>query len=185
MPILSLKTILDSYLSKGHHTDELREIIMVQKKSRRKATVKRVARVRRPAPKKPYTPSPRTDGEVHANRALGYARVSTLNQKESGHAARCAATVSGCAKLFIKQIWAISDRPALKDRLEFARAGDTVLWRVRPPCPVRCQRLRQTVDTLQIVVGPSQPDGGTGHDDPTGDDLYFTCLLRSRNSSAV
>lgn len=54
---------------------------MVQKKSRRKATVKRIARVRRPAPKKPYTPSPRTDGEVHANGILvGYARVSTLDQ---------------------------------------------------------------------------------------------------------
>lgn len=60
---------------------------MVQKKSRRKTTVKRIARVRRPAPKKPYAPSPRTDGEVHGNGILIGLRARIDARPESGHAA--------------------------------------------------------------------------------------------------
>jgi DNA invertase Pin-like site-specific DNA recombinase len=109
---------------------------MPQKKSRRKATVKRVARVRRPAPKKPYTPSPRTDGEAHPNGVLiGYARVSTLDQSPT--AQRDALNDAGCAKLFVEQMsGAIYDRPALKDMLELARAGDTIVVEARPPSPI-------------------------------------------------
>ena len=123
---------------------------MPQKRSRRKATVKRVARVRRPAPKKPYTPSPRTDGEVHANGVLiGYARVSTLDQNSTMQ--RDALDDAGCAKLFIEQMsGAIYDRPALKDVLEFARAGDTiVVWKL-DRLARSIKQLIETVNTLRM-----------------------------------
>ena len=123
---------------------------MPQKKSRRKATVKRVARVRRPAPKKPHTPSPRTDGEVHANGILiGYARVSTLDQNPTLQ--RDALNDAGCAKLFVEQIsGAIYERPALKDMLEFARAGDTiVVWKL-DRLARSIKQLIETVDTLRL-----------------------------------
>src|SRR5271165_1252824 len=105
---------------------------MAEKKSRRKATVARIRRVRRPAPKKPrQQPSPRTDGEVHPNGVLiGYARVSTLDQNLTLQ--RDALTEAGCTKLFVEQVsGAVSDRAALRDALEFARAGDTiVVWKL-------------------------------------------------------
>src|ERR1700675_4067319 len=100
---------------------------MRQKKSRRAATVARVERVRRPAPKKPRrSPSPRSDGEIHPKDVLiGYARVSTLDQNLALQ--RDALTEAGCTKLFVEQMsGAVLDRPALLEVLAFARAGDTI-----------------------------------------------------------
>ena len=92
---------------------------MTQKKSRRAATVGRVARVRRPAPKKPRWPlSPRSDGEAHPQGVLiGYARVSTLDQNLTLQ--RDALTAAGCTKLFVEQMSGmVLERPALRDALE-------------------------------------------------------------------
>src|SRR5271156_1100528 len=123
---------------------------MPQKKSRRAATVVRVARVRRSAPKKPYTPSPRTDGEVHPKGVLiGYARVSTLDQNLNLQ--RNALTEAGCTKLFVETIsGAVSDRPILRDVLTFARARDTlIVWKL-DPLARSMKQLIETVETLRL-----------------------------------
>ena len=55
---------------------------MAEKKSRRAATVARIRRAKRTAPKKARRILPRKDGEVHLKPVfIGYARVSTLDQK--------------------------------------------------------------------------------------------------------
>jgi hypothetical protein len=118
---------------------------MPQKKSRRKATVKRVARVRRPAPKKPYAPSPRSDGEVHANGVLiGYARESTLDQRPTLQ--RDALNDAGCAKLFVSG--AIYDRPGASRHARIRRAGDTiVLWKLDR----LARSIKQLIETVDIL----------------------------------
>jgi len=122
---------------------------MTQKKSRRAATVARVERVRRPAPKKPrQPPSPRSDGEIHPKGVLiGYARVSTLDQNLALQ--RDALTEAGCTKLFVEQVsGAVLDRPALRDALEFARAGDTVIvWKLDR----LARSMKQLIETLETL----------------------------------
>ena len=122
---------------------------MTQKKSRRAATVARIQRVRRPAPKKPRRPpSPRSDGEIHPKGVLiGYARVSTLDQNLALQ--RDALTEAGCTKLFIEQVsGAVSDRAALRDALEFARAGDTVVvWKLDR----LARSMKQLIETLETL----------------------------------
>src|SRR5271166_5653236 len=120
---------------------------MAEKKSRRKATVARIRRVRRPAPKKPrQQPSPRTDGEVHPNGVLiGYARVSTLDQNLTLQ--RDALTGAGCTKLFVETMsGVVLERPVLRDALEFARAGDTVVvWKLDR----LARSMKQLIETLE------------------------------------
>jgi DNA invertase Pin-like site-specific DNA recombinase len=122
---------------------------MTQKKSRRAATVARVKRARRPAPKKPRRPpSPRSDGEIHPKGVLlGYARVSTLDQNLALQ--RDALTEAGCTKLFVEQVsGAVLDRPALRDVLEFARAGDTVVvWKLDR----LARSMKQLIETLETL----------------------------------
>src|SRR5271165_1893777 len=122
---------------------------VTQKKSRRAATVARIQRVRRPAPKKPRRPpSPRSDGEIHPKGVLiGYARVSTLDQNLALQ--RDALTEAGCTKLFIEQVsGAVSDRAALRDALEFARAGDTVVvWKLDR----LARSMKQLIETLETL----------------------------------
>jgi len=123
---------------------------MPQKKSRRAATVARMARVHRSAPKKPYTPSPRSDGEMHPKGVLiGYARVSTLDQNLNLQ--RDALTETGCTKLFVETIsGAVSDRPVLRDVLTFARAGDTlIVWKL-DRLARSMKQLIETVETLRL-----------------------------------
>ncbi len=122
---------------------------MTQKKSRRAATVARIERVRRPAPKKPRKPpSPRSDGEIHPKGVLiGYARVSTLDQNLALQ--RDALTEATCTKLFVEQAsGAVTDRPALRDALEFARAGDTiVVWKLDR----LARSMKQLIETLETL----------------------------------
>lgn len=61
---------------------------------------------------------------------IGYARVSTDDQKL--HLQRDALEKIGCEKIFDDQMsGSKSDRPGLKEALNFARAGDTlVVWRL-------------------------------------------------------
>lgn len=123
---------------------------MAEKKSRRKATVARIRRVRRPAPKKPYTLSPRTDGEIHPKGVLiGYARVSTLDQNLNLQ--RDALSEAGCTKLFVETMsGAVAERPVLADALAFARAGDTlVVWKL-DRLARSMKQLIETVETLRL-----------------------------------
>ena len=59
---------------------------------------------------------------------IGYARVSTIDQNLALQ--RDAFTEAGCGKIFIEQMsGAVTDRPALRDALEFMRSGDTlIVW---------------------------------------------------------
>ena len=78
--------------------------------------------------------SPRLDGEAASKGMLiGYTRVSTIDQNLALQ--RDALTEAGCGKIFTEQLsGAVTDRPALRDALEFARSGDTlIVWKlVRP-----------------------------------------------------
>jgi DNA invertase Pin-like site-specific DNA recombinase len=80
---------------------------------------------------------------------IGYASVSTLDHNPAMQ--RDALNDAGCAKLFIEQMsGAIYDRPALKDMLEFARAGDTiVVWKL-DRLARSIKQLNETVDTPRL-----------------------------------
>ena len=57
---------------------------------------------------------------------LGYARVSTIDQNLALQ--RDAFTEAGCGKIFTERLsGAVTDRPALREALEFARHGDTLM----------------------------------------------------------
>jgi DNA invertase Pin-like site-specific DNA recombinase len=127
---------------------------MAEKKSRRKATVARIRRVRRPAPKKPRQwPSPSEERVLHPKGVLiGYARVSTLDQNLTLQ--RDALTAAGCTKLFVEQMSGmVLERPALRDALEFARAGDTiVVWKLDRLARSMNQLIEnQLIETLEAL----------------------------------
>lgn len=69
----------------------------------------------------------RRDGEIHGKGMLiGYARVSTLDQNLALQ--RDALHDAGCEKIFIEQMsGAVADRPELRDALDYARSGDTLI----------------------------------------------------------
>src|SRR5271169_6583204 len=122
---------------------------MSEKKSRRKATVARIRRVRRPAPKKPRQwPTPSEERVLHPKGVLiGYARVSTLDQNLTLQ--RDALTAAGCTKLFVEQMsGVVLERPMLRDALEFARAGDTiVVWKLDR----LARSMKQLIETLETL----------------------------------
>lgn len=73
----------------------------------------------------------RHDGEIHGpGYKIGYARVSTLDQNLALQ--QDALKEAGCAKIFIEQMsGAVTDRPALRDALDYARIGDTlIVWKL-------------------------------------------------------
>ena len=92
---------------------------------------------RRAAPRKRRKPAPsgkpkrhawmRQDGEIHGpGYKIGYARVSTLDQNLALQ--QDALKEAGCEKIFIEQMsGAVSDRPALREALDYARSGDTLI----------------------------------------------------------
>jgi DNA invertase Pin-like site-specific DNA recombinase len=128
---------------------------MSEKKSRRKATVARIRRVRRPAPKKPRQPPPSPSSErvlYPKGLLIGYARVSTLDQNLTLQ--RDALTAAGCTKLFVEQMSGmVLERPALRDALEFARAGDTiVVWKLDRLARSMNQLIEnQLIETLEAL----------------------------------
>ena len=87
---------------------------------------------RRPLTDKPKrNPWTRKDGENHrAGLLIGYARVSTLDQNLTLQ--RDALTEAGCEKIFTEQMsGAVTERPSLREALEYARSGDTlVVWKL-------------------------------------------------------
>ena len=61
---------------------------------------------------------------------IGYARVSTLDQNLVLQ--QDALKEAGCEKIFIEQMsGAVSDRPALREALDYARSDDTlIVWKL-------------------------------------------------------
>ena len=117
-----------------------------------KATPTRPKLRRRPDPSKkaPAKPKLRRDGVTPAKSMLiGYARVSTLDQNLALQ--RDALTDAGCGKIFIEQMsGAVTERPALRDALEFARSGDTIIvWKL-DRLARSMKQLIETIETLRV-----------------------------------
>jgi DNA invertase Pin-like site-specific DNA recombinase len=91
----------------------------------------------------PWTPK---DGEIHrAGYRIGYARVSTLDQNLALQ--QDALKEAGCEKIFIEQMsGAVADRPALRDALEYARSGDTIIvWKLDR----LARSMKQLIETIE------------------------------------
>jgi hypothetical protein len=80
---------------------------------------------------------------------LGYARVSTLDQNLTLQ--RDALADAGCEKIFIEQMsGAVADRPALREALDYARGGDTlIVWKL-DRLARSMKQLIETVEKLRI-----------------------------------
>lgn len=103
---------------------------------------------RNPLPSNKPTRHPRTrkDGEIHrAGYRIGYARVSTLDQNLALQ--QDALKEAGCEKIFIEQMsGAVADRPALRDALEYARSGDTIIvWKLDR----LARSMKQLIETIE------------------------------------
>jgi len=111
-------------------------------------------------PRKGRTPPPgdkpkrhawtRHDGEIHGpGYKIGYARVSTLDQKLALQ--QDALKEAGCEKIFIEQMsGAVTDRPAIREALEYARSGDTlVVWKL-DRLARSMKQLIETVEKLRL-----------------------------------
>src|SRR6516165_1635041 len=73
---------------------------------------------------------PAADLAMAKSMLIGYARVSTVEPNLALQ--RDALTEAGCQRIFTEQMsGAVTDRPALRDALEFARDGDTLtVWKL-------------------------------------------------------
>jgi predicted site-specific integrase-resolvase len=105
----------------------------MHKKKARSATATTRSGRGRPGARKAAraTSSPRLDADAPSKGMLiGYARVSTIDQNLALQ--RDALTEAGCGKIFTEQLsGAVADRPALREALEFARSGDTlIVWKL-------------------------------------------------------
>ncbi len=113
-------------------------------KARRAARLKS----RKPAPSgKPKRHAwTRQDGEIHGPGCkIGYARVSTLDQNLALQ--QDALKEAGCEKIFIEQMsGAVTDRPALREALEYARSGNTlVVWKLDR----LARSMKQLIETIE------------------------------------
>ena len=113
-------------------------------------------RTRRAAPRKTRKPAPsdklkrhawtRQDREIHGpGYKIGYARVSTLDQNLSLQ--QDALKEAGCEKIFIEQMsGAVSDRPTLREALDYARSGDTlIVWKLDR----LARSMKQLIETIE------------------------------------
>lgn len=80
---------------------------------------------------------------------LGYARVSTIDQNLALQ--RDALAEAGCGRIFTEQLsGAMTDRPALRDALEFARRGDTlIVWKL-DRLARSIKQLIETIESLRV-----------------------------------
>ena len=108
----------------------------------------------------------REDGEIDGlGYKIGYARVSTLDQNLALQ--QDALKEAGCGKIFIEQMsGAVTDRPALRDALDYARSGDTlIVWKLDR----LARSMRQLIETIEKSALArhrlSQPHGSYRHDD--------------------
>jgi DNA invertase Pin-like site-specific DNA recombinase len=95
---------------------------------------------------KPRHAGTRRDGESHGpGYKIGYARVSTLDQNLALQ--QDALKEAGCEKIFIEQMsGAVTDRPSLREALEYARSGDTlVVWKLDR----LARSMKQLIETIE------------------------------------
>src|SRR5271169_5276335 len=105
--------------------------------NRRRPIARKVARARS---------TPPGDGNTTSKPMLiGYARVSTINQNLALQ--RDALAEAGCGKIFTEQLsGAVTDRPALREALEFARSGDTlIVWKLDR----LARSMKQLIETIE------------------------------------
>ncbi len=113
-------------------------------------------KARRAAPRKMRKPAPsgkpkhhawtRQEGEIHGpGYKIGYARVSTLDQNFGLQ--QDALKEAGCEKIFIEQMsGAVTDRPALREALDYARSGDTlIVWKLDR----LARSMKQLIETIE------------------------------------
>ena len=99
-----------------------------------------------PSDKPKRHPWTREDGEIHGpGYKIGYARVSTLDQNLALQ--QYALKEAGCEKIFIEQMsGAVSDRPALREALDYARSGDTlIVWKLDR----LARSMKQLIETIE------------------------------------
>ena len=90
--------------------------------------------------------APPVDGHTTSKPMLiGYARVSTIDQNLALQ--RDALAEAGCGRIFTEQMsGAVTDRPALRDALEFARSGDTlIVWKLDR----LARSMKQLIETIE------------------------------------
>jgi DNA invertase Pin-like site-specific DNA recombinase len=90
----------------------------------------------------------RRDGEIHGRGyKIGYARVSTLDQNLALQ--QDALREARCVKIFIEQMsGAVTDRPALREALEYARSGDTlIVWKLDR----LARSMKQLIETIEML----------------------------------
>jgi DNA invertase Pin-like site-specific DNA recombinase len=119
---------------------------MASKPRTMKKTAPRKKRTPPPSNKPTRHPWTRKDGEIHrAGYSIGYARVSTLDQNLALQ--QDALKEAGCEKIFIEQMsGAVADRPALRDALEYARSGDTIIvWKLDR----LARSMKQLIETIE------------------------------------
>jgi DNA invertase Pin-like site-specific DNA recombinase len=88
----------------------------------------------------------RKDGEIHrAGYKIGYARVSTLDQSVALQ--ETALKEAGCEKIYIEQMsGAVTDRPELREALDCARSGDTlIVWKLDR----LARSMKQLIETIE------------------------------------
>ena len=92
----------------------------------------------------------RHDGEIHGpGYKIGYARVSTLDQNLALQ--QDALKEAGCEKIFIEQMsGAVSDRPALREALDYARSGHTLIVRKLDRLARSMKQLIKTIKKLRL-----------------------------------
>lgn len=119
---------------------------MASKTAKPARTAARKRRKASPATKPKRNRWTRKDGEVHrAGIQLGYARVSTLDQNLSLQPDALAD--AGYEKMFIEQMsGAVMDHPALREALEYARSGDTlIVWKLDR----LARSMKQLIETVE------------------------------------
>jgi hypothetical protein len=126
----------------------------MQKKRARSAHTASPSKRGRPGARKAarVTSSPQPVGEAPSKGMLiGYARVSTIDQNLALQ--RDALAEAGCGKIFIEQMsGAVTDRPALRDALEFARSGDTlIVWKLDR----LARSMKQLIETINLSALPA------------------------------
>ena len=108
----------------------------------------------RKKPKAPQSDTPKRhamtqrEGEIHGpGYKIGYARVSTLDQNLALQ--QDALKEAGCEKIFIEQMsGAVTDRPALREALDYARRGDTlIVWKLDR----LARSMKQLIETIESL----------------------------------
>jgi DNA invertase Pin-like site-specific DNA recombinase len=87
-------------------------------------------------------------GEIHGpGYKIGYARVSTLDQNLAFQ--QDALNEAGCDKIFIEQMsGVVTDRPALREALDYARRGDTlIVWKLDR----LARSMKQLIETIESL----------------------------------